>query len=160
MPIRWNRMTRFLAQAAKRVRTEEYGMEDFGEPTTGTRDEHYNLISVRYHALHGTDNCDHYAMDAESSVTSGWVPSSERLRRRRCTSLSEASNYWASSSPPEFDTPPASTHRRPPLRASRAAQLRMGHSSRRGEGTEDAHLIKGVRYGGLREVQESARRYL
>src|SRR5918998_6677420 len=26
---------------------------DPGEQTTGTRDEHYNLISVLYHALHG-----------------------------------------------------------------------------------------------------------
>jgi hypothetical protein len=40
---------------------------DFGERTTGTRDEHYNLISVLYHALHGAENCDHYASDAEIS---------------------------------------------------------------------------------------------
>jgi len=42
-------------------------MEDLGERTTGTKDEHYNLISVLYHALHGADNCDHYAMDAEAT---------------------------------------------------------------------------------------------
>jgi hypothetical protein len=36
-------------------------MTDYDERTTGTRDEHYNLISVLYHALHGADNCDHYA---------------------------------------------------------------------------------------------------
>lgn len=42
-------------------------MEEYGERTTGTRDEHYNLISVLYHALHGADNCDHYAMDAEAA---------------------------------------------------------------------------------------------
>ena len=42
-------------------------MEDYGERTTGTKDKHYNLISVLYHALHGADNCDHYAMDAEAS---------------------------------------------------------------------------------------------
>jgi hypothetical protein len=40
-------------------------MVDYGEQTTGTRDEHYNLISVLYHALHGAENCDHYASDAE-----------------------------------------------------------------------------------------------
>jgi hypothetical protein len=40
---------------------------DFGERTTGTRDEHYNLISVLYHALHGAENCDRYAADAEIS---------------------------------------------------------------------------------------------
>ena len=39
--------------------------EDYGERTTGTRDEHYNLISVLYHALHGAENCDRYASDAE-----------------------------------------------------------------------------------------------
>ena len=42
-------------------------MEDFGERITGTKDEHYNLISVLYHALHGADNCDHYALDTEAS---------------------------------------------------------------------------------------------
>ncbi len=42
-------------------------MAEYGERTTGTRDEHYNLISVLYHALHGADNCDHYAMDAEAA---------------------------------------------------------------------------------------------
>jgi hypothetical protein len=38
---------------------------DYGEETTGTRDEHYNLISVLYHALHGAENRDRYASDAE-----------------------------------------------------------------------------------------------
>ncbi len=38
---------------------------DYGERITGTRDEHYNLISVLYHALHGAENCDRYAADAE-----------------------------------------------------------------------------------------------
>ena len=38
---------------------------DYGERTTGTRDEQYNLISVLYHALHGAENCDRYAADAE-----------------------------------------------------------------------------------------------
>ena len=40
---------------------------DYGEMTTGTRDEHYNLVSVLYHALQGADNCDHYALDAEAA---------------------------------------------------------------------------------------------
>jgi hypothetical protein len=42
-------------------------MVDYGEQTTGTRDEHYNLISVLYHALHAAENCDHYASDAEEA---------------------------------------------------------------------------------------------
>ena len=40
---------------------------DYGQMTTGTRDEHYNLVSVLYHALHGAANCDHYAVDAEAA---------------------------------------------------------------------------------------------
>ena len=40
---------------------------DPGEQTTGTRDEHYNLISVLYHALQGADTCSGYALDAEAS---------------------------------------------------------------------------------------------
>lgn len=43
-----------------------YGM-DYGQQTTGTRDEHYNLISVLYHALNGADTCDRYALDAETA---------------------------------------------------------------------------------------------
>jgi hypothetical protein len=39
---------------------------DAGEESTGTRDEHYNLISVLYHALQGADACDRYALDAEA----------------------------------------------------------------------------------------------
>ena len=39
---------------------------DPGERTTSTRDEHYNLVSVLYHALHGAENCDIYALDAEA----------------------------------------------------------------------------------------------
>jgi hypothetical protein len=40
---------------------------DPGEQITGTRDEHYNLISVLYHALQGADNCITYAFDAEAA---------------------------------------------------------------------------------------------
>ncbi len=40
---------------------------DFGEQTTGTRDEHYNLVSVLYHALHGAENCERYVLDAEAA---------------------------------------------------------------------------------------------
>ena len=36
------------------------------EQTTGARNEHYNLISVLYRALHGADNGDTYALDAEA----------------------------------------------------------------------------------------------
>ena len=40
---------------------------DPGEQTTGTRDEHYDLVSVLYHALQGADTCNVYALDAEAA---------------------------------------------------------------------------------------------
>lgn len=40
---------------------------DAGEQRTGTRDEHYDLISVLYHALQGAEACDKYASDAEAA---------------------------------------------------------------------------------------------
>jgi hypothetical protein len=40
---------------------------DFGEQTTGTRDEQYNLISVLYHALHGAETTEMYTLDAEAA---------------------------------------------------------------------------------------------
>jgi hypothetical protein len=40
---------------------------DPGEQTTGTRDEHYNLISVLYHALHGSETTEAYTLDAEAA---------------------------------------------------------------------------------------------
>jgi hypothetical protein len=82
-------------------------MEDFGERTTGTRDEHYNLISVLYHALHGADNCDHYAMDAEAA-------GDERLgaffREAQAAQVQIAERgkelLGIVESPPEFDAAP------------------------------------------------------
>ena len=41
------------------------GMEP-GEQTTGTRDEHYDLVSVLYHALHGAETIEAYVLDAEA----------------------------------------------------------------------------------------------
>ena len=41
---------------------------DPGEQSiTGTRDEHYNLISVLYHALHGAETIETYILDAEAA---------------------------------------------------------------------------------------------
>jgi hypothetical protein len=40
---------------------------DPAERITGTRDEHYDLVSVLYHALHGAENCNTYALDAEAA---------------------------------------------------------------------------------------------
>src|SRR5215204_6054230 len=46
--------------------TRRGGM-DPGEQTTGTRDVHYNLVSVLYHALHAAENCETYALDAAAA---------------------------------------------------------------------------------------------
>ena len=37
------------------------------EFTTGTRDEHYNLIAMLYHALKGADTIESYILDAEAT---------------------------------------------------------------------------------------------
>jgi rubrerythrin len=44
-------------------------MEDYmttGDKVTGVRDEHYNLVSILYHALQGAETYDTYISDAES----------------------------------------------------------------------------------------------
>jgi hypothetical protein len=38
-----------------------------GETHTGTRDEHYNLVSVLYHCLETASTCDTYIQDAQQS---------------------------------------------------------------------------------------------
>ncbi len=48
-------------------RRRQGAVMDPGEQITGTRDEHYNLISVLYHALQGADTCTAYALDAEAA---------------------------------------------------------------------------------------------
>ncbi len=37
------------------------------ERITGVRDEHYGLISILYHALHGAETVEEYALDAEAA---------------------------------------------------------------------------------------------
>ena len=81
---------------------------DYGERITGTRDEHYNLISVLYHALHGAENCDRYASDAE-------VAGDERLAaffresQAMHTQMAERAKGLLGilEPPPEFSTGPA-----------------------------------------------------
>ena len=40
---------------------------DPGARATGARAEHYNLVSVLYHALQAADSCEQYALDAEAA---------------------------------------------------------------------------------------------
>jgi rubrerythrin len=38
-----------------------------GDKVTGVRDEHYNLVSILYHALQGAETYDTYISDAEGA---------------------------------------------------------------------------------------------
>jgi hypothetical protein len=45
--------------------TQETAMPN--EKVTGTPDEHYDIVSVLYHTLHGAWNYDQYIRDAEQA---------------------------------------------------------------------------------------------
>ena len=80
-------------------------MDDYGERTTGTKDEHYNLVSVLYHALNGADTCDHYAMDAEAAGNER-LASFFRETQNMHTEVAERAKEMLGivvSAPPEFD---------------------------------------------------------
>jgi len=82
-------------------------MEDYGERTTGTRDEHYNLVSVLYHALQGADTCDHYAMDAEAAGDerlAGFFRETQGLQTEVAERAKEMLGIAASA--PEFEAKP------------------------------------------------------
>ena len=79
-------------------------MEDYGERTTGTRDEHYNLVSVLYHALNGADTCDHYAMDAQAAGDerlAGFFRETQDIQTQVAERAKELLGIVASA--PEFD---------------------------------------------------------
>ena len=67
-------------------------MSDQGQ-STGTKDEHYNLVSVLYHALQGGEVYDKYIADAEQSGDDDLakffrdVQSEERDRAQRAKQL-------------------------------------------------------------------------
>ncbi len=93
----------------------------YGEQTTGTRDTQYNLESVLYHVLHGAENCDQYAADAEAS-------GDERLaaffRETQATQIQAAEQakrlLGILEPPPEFGvTPDAISNRAQPLSEQR-----------------------------------------
>jgi len=79
-------------------------MEDYGERTTGTRDEHYNLVSVLYHALNGANTCDHYAMDAQAAGDerlAGFFRETQDIQTQVAERAKELLGIVASA--PEFD---------------------------------------------------------
>jgi hypothetical protein len=79
-------------------------MEDYSERTTGTRDEHFNLVSVLYHALQSADTCDHYAMDAEAlgdERLAGFFRETQSIQTQVAERAKEMLGIVASA--PEFD---------------------------------------------------------
>ena len=80
---------------------------DYGEQTTGTRDEHYNLISVLYHALHGAENCDRYASDAEVAGDERSAAFFREVQVMQAQIAERAKGLLGIlESPPEYGTPP------------------------------------------------------
>ena len=80
---------------------------DAGERTTGTRDEHYNLISVLYHSLQGADACGRYLLDAETSGDerlAGFLREAQAMQ----TQLAERAKLMLGilEVPPEPEVPP------------------------------------------------------
>ena len=77
---------------------------DYGEQTTGTKDEHYNLVSVLYHALNGADTCDRYALDAEASGDARLAAFFREAQIAQAQMAEEAKQHLGIlEPPPEFD---------------------------------------------------------
>jgi hypothetical protein len=80
---------------------------DRGERTTGTRDEHYNLVSVLYHALHGAENSNRYAADAEAAGDERLVAFFRETQAMHTGVAERAKSLLGIIEPPiEFGVPP------------------------------------------------------
>lgn len=81
---------------------------DTGTRTTGTRDEHYDLVSVLYHALKGADACDRYALDAETTGDEQLVGAFFRETQTMHTQVAERAKALLGiiEVPAEGDVPP------------------------------------------------------
>jgi hypothetical protein len=76
---------------------------DQGEQITGTRDEHYNLVSVLYHALNAADTCDRYALDAETAGDERLAAFFRKTQALQTSVAEEAKRYLGILEPlPEF----------------------------------------------------------
>ncbi len=75
---------------------------DQGEQVTGTRDEHYNLVSVLYHALNAADTCDRYALDAETAGDERLAAFFRRTQALQTGVAEEAKQHLGILEPPEF----------------------------------------------------------
>jgi hypothetical protein len=75
---------------------------DQGEQITGTRDEHYYLVSVLYHALNAADTCDRYAFDAETAGDERLAAFFRRTQALQTGVAEEAKQHLGILEPPEF----------------------------------------------------------
>jgi hypothetical protein len=81
---------------------------DQGEQITGTRDEHYNLVSVLYHALNAADTCDRYALDAETAGDERLAAYFRKTQALQTGVAEEAKRHLGILEPlPEFGSGPA-----------------------------------------------------
>jgi hypothetical protein len=76
---------------------------DQGEQITGTRDEHYNLVSVLYHTLNAAETCDRYALDAETAGDERLAAFFRKTQALQTGVAEEAKQYLGIlEPPPEF----------------------------------------------------------
>ena len=80
---------------------------DYGEQTTGTRDKHYDLVSVLYHALSGADSCDRYALDAEAAGDERLAAFFREAQVLQTELAERAKGLLGIIEPPEFGAGPA-----------------------------------------------------
>jgi hypothetical protein len=69
-----------------------------GENVTGVRDEHYNLVSILYHALQGAETYDTYISDAGVLATKSLPNSSAKYKKRSADGRLVLRNCWGESS--------------------------------------------------------------
>ena len=74
---------------------------DQGEQITGTRDEHYNLVSVLYHALNAADTCDRYALDTETAGDERLAAFFRRTQALQTSVAEEAKQHLGIHEPPQ-----------------------------------------------------------
>ena len=72
------------------------GRQSNAQTQTGERDEHYNLVSVLYHALQGAETCVQYKQDAEQAGDEELAEFFDAVRERQVELAGEAKQLLAS----------------------------------------------------------------
>lgn len=66
-----------------------------GDRMTGTRDEHYDLISVFYHALEGAATYEAYIQDAEKCGNTELGQFFQKVKEQNCRRVERAKELLA-----------------------------------------------------------------